>query len=87
VAADPAPVAGAGEPRGWQELRYYRLHGSPRIYYTVYSSETLATIAERLVRDTAPGVATWCIFDSSAAFAATGDALTTRNLVHASCRI
>jgi uncharacterized protein YecE (DUF72 family) len=52
VAADPAPVAGAGEPRGWQELRYYRLHGSPRIYYTVYSSETLATTAERLVRDT-----------------------------------
>ena len=31
VAADPAPVAGAGEPGGWRSLSYYRLHGSPRI--------------------------------------------------------
>jgi uncharacterized protein YecE (DUF72 family) len=34
VAADPAPTLGAGEPGGWRGLSYYRLHGSPRIYYS-----------------------------------------------------
>jgi hypothetical protein len=29
------------------------------------------------------GVEPWCIFDNTAAFAATGDALTTRRLVQA----
>jgi uncharacterized protein YecE (DUF72 family) len=83
VAADPAPVPGADEPGGWRGLSYYRLHGSPRIYCSAYSSEYLAAIAEVLVRDAAAGVDTWCIFDNTAAFAATGDALTTRSLVQA----
>jgi uncharacterized protein YecE (DUF72 family) len=83
VAADPAPVAGADEPGGWRGLSYYRLHGSPRIYYSVYSAEYLAAVAEVLSRDAAAGVETWCIFDNTAAFAATGDALTTRHLVQA----
>jgi uncharacterized protein YecE (DUF72 family) len=34
VAADPAPVPGAGAPGGWRGLAYYRLHGSPRMYYS-----------------------------------------------------
>jgi len=81
VAADPAPTPGADEPGGWRGLSYYRLHGSPKIYYSAYSSEYLAAIAEVLARDGAAGVETWCIFDNTAAFAATGDALTTRGLV------
>jgi uncharacterized protein YecE (DUF72 family) len=80
VAADPAPVSGAGEPGGWRGLAYYRLHGSPRIYYSPYSPEYLAANAERLVRDAAAEV--WCIFDNTAAFAATNDALATQALVH-----
>lgn len=83
VAADPAPVPGADEPGGWRGLSYYRLHGSPRIYYSAYSTEYLAAIAEVLARDAAAGTETWCIFDNTAAFAATGDALTTRSLVNA----
>jgi uncharacterized protein YecE (DUF72 family) len=83
VAADPAPVPGADEPGGWRGLSYYRLHGSPRIYYSAYSAEYLAAIAEVLARDAAAGVDTWCMFDNTAAFAATGDALTTRSLVQA----
>ncbi len=83
VAADPALVAGAGEPGGWRGLSYYRLHGSPRIYYSAYSPEALSEIAERLVSDAATGVETWCIFDNTAAFAATGDALTTKGLMQA----
>jgi uncharacterized protein YecE (DUF72 family) len=83
VAADPAAVAGANEPGGWRGLSYYRLHGSPRIYYSAYSAEYLAAIAEVLAKGAAAGVETWCIFDNTAAFAATGDALTTKRLVQA----
>jgi uncharacterized protein YecE (DUF72 family) len=83
VAADPARVPGAGEPGGWRGLSYYRLHGSPRIYYSPYSPEALSGVADRLLRDAAAGAETWCIFDNTAAFAATGDALTTRSLIEA----
>jgi uncharacterized protein YecE (DUF72 family) len=40
----------------------YRLHGSPRIYYSAYNPEYLAAITEVLARDSAAGVETWCIF-------------------------
>jgi uncharacterized protein YecE (DUF72 family) len=86
VAADPARVPGAGEPGGWRGLSYYRLHGSPRIYYSPYGSEALTDVANRLVRDAAAGAEAWCIFDNTAAFAATGDALTTRSLIEGRCR-
>ncbi len=85
VAADSAPVVGAGEPGGWRGLSYYRLHGSPRIYYSAYGPESLSEIAERLASDAATGIETWCIFDNTAAFAAAGDALTTKSLVQARC--
>ncbi|MBL0402655.1 DUF72 domain-containing protein [Microvirga aerilata] len=81
VAADPAPVAGAGEAGGWRGLSYYRLHGSPKIYYSAYSPDYLAGLSERLVSDATADVETWCIFDNTTAFAATGDALMTRSLV------
>jgi uncharacterized protein YecE (DUF72 family) len=81
VAADPSPVPGGDMPGGWRGLSYYRLHGSPRIYYSAYSSEFLTGIAERIAHDARAGIETWCILDNTAAFAATGDALTTRSLV------
>ncbi len=83
VAADPAPVPRADEPGGWRGLSYYRLHGSPKIYYSAYSAEYLAAIAEVLVRDAATGVETWCIFDNTAAFAATPNALDVLDRVRA----
>ncbi len=83
VAADPAPVPGADKPGGWQGLRYYRLHGSPLIYYSPYSEEFLTATAEQLVHDAAAGTQSWCIFDNTAAFAATRDALQTQDLVQA----
>src|SRR3954471_13572498 len=78
VAADPAPVPGAGEPGGWRELAYFRLHGSPRIYYSAYEPERLSAMAERLTGAAGAGVRSWCIFDNTAAFAATANALTTK---------
>jgi uncharacterized protein YecE (DUF72 family) len=74
VAADPAVVPRAGEPGGWGGLVYYRLHGSPRIYYSAYPTERLAAIASSFVEAPAT-VRAWCIFDNTALGAATGDAL------------
>jgi len=81
LAADPAPTPGAGEPGGWWGVSYHRLHGSPRIYYSPYSEEALTGVAERLAAAAAAGAETWCIFDNTAAFAATDDALTTKALL------
>ncbi len=42
VAADPAVVPAAALPGGWPGTVYYRLHGSPRKYWSVYDSERVA---------------------------------------------
>lgn len=56
-------------------------HGSPRIYHSAYSPEYLAAISKVLARDAATCSVTWCTFENTAAFAAAGNALTTRSLV------
>lgn len=77
VAVDPAPVPQASEPGGWQGLAYHRLHGSPRIYYSAYRPDVLDALAERLAAEAKDGLPNWCIFDNTAEFAATSDALST----------
>ena len=54
---------------------------SPRIYYSPYNSDALASIADQLRAVAADGAETWCIFDNTAAFAATGNALSVRDPV------
>ncbi len=75
VAADPAVVKGAAEPGGWNGLAYYRLHGTPKIYYSDYPSGYLDILAEKLSVIAARSVAVWCIFDNTATGAATANAL------------
>ena len=75
VAADPARVPQAAEPGGWRGLAYYRLHGSPRIYYSAYDADYLDALAARIRVDLDAGRETWCIFDNTAAGAATQNAL------------
>jgi uncharacterized protein YecE (DUF72 family) len=75
VAADPAPVPGAGEPAGWNGLAYYRWHGSPRIYYSDYDAAALAALGKRLEAQRQHGVPVWCMFDNTASGAALGNAL------------
>jgi uncharacterized protein YecE (DUF72 family) len=75
VAADPARVAGAGEPGGWNKLAYYRWHGSPRIYYSDYGAAALAALKRRLEDDRRHARSVWCIFDNTASGAALGNAL------------
>jgi uncharacterized protein YecE (DUF72 family) len=83
VAADPAPVSGAGEPGGWNGLAYYRWHGSPRIYYSDYDDAALAALGKRLDAQRQRGIPVWCILDNTASGAALGNArtLTTRETI------
>lgn len=75
AAADPAVVENADVPGGDTQTIYYRLHGSPRTYYSAYSPEFLQNI-ERQIRDwLTGGAAIWCIFDNTASGAASLDAL------------
>jgi uncharacterized protein YecE (DUF72 family) len=74
VAADPPVVPVAAEPGGWDDLVYYRLHGSPKVYYSAYSDEDLEDLAKKLTQ-AARSVAVWCIFDNTAVGAATANAL------------
>jgi uncharacterized protein YecE (DUF72 family) len=74
AAADPALVPEAAQPSGWPGLAYFRLHGSPRRYYSTYSEEFLALLAEDLPR-LSTSAAAWCIFDNTASGAALANAL------------
>jgi uncharacterized protein YecE (DUF72 family) len=83
VAADPARIAGAGEPGGWNQIAYYRWHGSPRIYYSDYGAAALKALKRRLEDHRADGFSAWCIFDNTTSGAALGNALTlARSLQH-----
>ncbi len=75
VAADPPRVPVAAQPAGYDRIVYYRLHGSPRVYYSGYSNESLIEIARAVDEKASQGIATWCIFDNTALGAATSDAL------------
>ncbi len=81
VAADPAVVPAAAEAGGSPGLQYFRLHGSPRVYWSDYSAERIARYGEKLRRAAAQGRTAWCIFDNTAAAAATGNALALQQLL------
>lgn len=78
AAVDPSRISTDSEPRGWAGLRYWRLHGSPRIYFSDYSADYLQVLGRRLLAEAAQGVETWCIFDNTAGGAALGNALSLR---------
>lgn len=75
VAADPAIVPVAAVPGGWAGLRYYRLHGSPRLYRSSYDDGRIDTLAHDL---RAGADAAWCMFDNTASGAAIANALQLR---------
>jgi uncharacterized protein YecE (DUF72 family) len=69
VAADPPRAPCDGEPGGDLSSAYWRLHGSPKIYYSDYPDQTLTQLSAKL------GKKDWCIFDNTAAFHALGNAM------------
>jgi uncharacterized protein YecE (DUF72 family) len=82
VAADPSRVADAARPGGWMgpngdgagAVIYYRLHGSPRTYWSRYTIERIKQWAEDM-RARPSSANTWCIFDNTASGAAIENAL------------
>ena len=81
VAADPVRATSGDAPAGWPGIAYYRLHGSPRTYYSSYERHYLAALADRLIAHRRSGIRSWCIFDNTASGAAAGNALELMRLV------
>ena len=45
VVADPPITAGAHAPGGWDGIAYFRLHGTPRMYWSRYDASYLSRLA------------------------------------------
>jgi uncharacterized protein YecE (DUF72 family) len=82
VGADPPKGSpSAATPAGWPGLRYWRLHGAPRTYYSEYSKAFLRGFAKRLREDESKRAAeTWVIFDNTALGHGTGNAVELQGL-------
>ncbi|MEO6079146.1 MAG: DUF72 domain-containing protein [Steroidobacteraceae bacterium] len=80
VAADPAVVPAAALPGGWPGIVYYRLHGSPRKYWSSYETERLAQWTQAL-KSLPRGTPAWCVFDNTASGAAASNALQMRTML------
>ena len=65
----PAPLPNATAPAGWPRLAYFRLHGSPRTYWSRYDEIAIATLAAT-VRTISTAAEVWCVFDNTASGAA-----------------
>ncbi len=76
VKADPAEPSGAARPGGWHGFMYYRLHGSPRTYWSDYSTGDLERIAQEIIARREEGARVWCVFDNTAEGFAAANALT-----------
>ena len=81
VAADPPRHPDDGVPGGWPGIAYYRLHGSPRIYWSSYTDAYIERLAARLRAHADAGTPAWCIFDNTASGAAAANALTLLTLL------
>ncbi|RKH72931.1 DUF72 domain-containing protein [Corallococcus aberystwythensis] len=73
VKADPIAVDAAEPPDA--EVVYYRLHGSPKMYYSAYSQAFLEALAKEISGHEQAGRRVWCIFDNTAEGAALPNAL------------
>jgi uncharacterized protein YecE (DUF72 family) len=81
VAADPARIPEAALPGARGRWRYWRLHGSPRMYYDRYDEASLRVLASTLLAGAPARQASWCIFDNTAAGHAIADAVRLQELL------
>jgi uncharacterized protein YecE (DUF72 family) len=85
VAADPPKGSElASRPGGWSSLNYWRLHGTPRTYYSIYDNDWLRTFADRLhlLRTQCGPSESWVIFDNTALGHATANAIWLQNALN-----
>ena len=66
VAADPSIVLAAAKPGGAKSVAYFRLHGSPKIYYSDYGRASLKRLTGQLLSAEKNAREVWCIFDNTA---------------------
>ena len=65
VAADPPRVPEAAVPGGWPGVTYFRLHRSPRTYWSRYDATYIASRAA-VLRGQPHAGEVWCVFDNTA---------------------
>lgn len=71
--ADPARVPDAADPAGDARIRYWRLHGSPRMYFSAYDDARLSALATH-IRYSQDPARCWVIFDNTGGGHAVADA-------------
>lgn len=74
VASDPARFPAAALPGGWPGLAYFRLHGSPQMYFSDYTAPDLQRFRRQFDQASRATPQCWCIFDNTARGAAFGNA-------------
>ena len=83
VAADPPLIISALQPLGDPALPYFRLHGSPRMYWSAYDKAALQAIAAQLNELLQQNRQPWVIFDNTASGAAAPNALLLKEMLDA----
>jgi uncharacterized protein YecE (DUF72 family) len=81
VAADPAILDIGKQPGAWNGIVYFRLHGSPRKYWSRYSEKYIDRLA-RTLEEQSQSADTWCIFDNTASGAAIENAFELHRRLH-----
>jgi uncharacterized protein YecE (DUF72 family) len=81
AAVDPARWTADAEPGGDRRLAYFRLHGSPRIYFSDYEPQRLEQLTGALQAASRNSRQVWCIFDNTAHGHAIGNALVVQRAV------
>jgi uncharacterized protein YecE (DUF72 family) len=82
VAADPARWAAAAQPGGDRRVAYFRMHGTPKVYFSDYDPERLDLLRSQLEKAMVRSDSVWCIFDNTAQGHAIGNALSIRRALH-----
>lgn len=81
VAADPALDETAAMPGQRGSWRYWRWHGSPRMYYSDYGIASLRALAAEVVEKPGPRAERWVIFDNTAHGHAVANAAALRRML------
>lgn len=84
VGADPPRVPGGGLPRPSSDWAYWRLHGSPRVYYSAYEEEALQALSRQVRQGGWGRGAPWVIFDNTAHGFAAANAVRLQSLLQPS---
>ena len=79
AAVDPPRWGHDARPAGDTRLAYFRMHGSPRIYYSDYGGSRLDQLEAALKEALRTSDQVWCIFDNTAHGHAIGNALTVKD--------